>query len=610
MSKTALALLALIIGLGAGLYLSDTLQLTRHGLEYRAVQQFPDGAIYAGKLDEDGLASGDGTLEWPNGNRYRGAFARGMMNGRGTLTTAEGFRYQGDFVDGAGTGQAVIDYLDGSHYAGQVENSVQHGFGELTFTEGGSYRGQFRRGNIDGAGTWEQPGAWVYRGQLRAGRFHGRGEVRYDNGDRYIGEFRRGAYQGNGVFIAADHTRYEGDFVDDRFTGKGTITFSDGGRHVGEFEDWQPNGEGIYTDADGNQYRGVFSHGSLSGTGEFIGADGEHYKGGFEYGRYSGNGELWMPNGDYYKGEFRYGAKHGRGQLTRANPDAEVRTINGTWENNRLVAAEGNIAIHTPEQLAEQALYQQGDALQRAIAAVAEGDDARIDLFTLGIGAFGAEEVFNREINYIADDFAQRFGNKAHSIFLSNTRRHPGERPLATITSIEQSLNALAQKMNRDQDILFLYVTSHGSRNKTIAINQPGLKLPDLEATQLRKLLDKSGIKWRVIVLSACFSGGFIPDLQSDNTLVITAAAADRSSFGCADLNDFTYFGEAYFKESLPETGDFVEAFKRATTLISEWEQAEDKKPSNPQLVSGKAIADQLRAWRTQTASHLPDQKL
>ena len=43
--------------------------------------------------------------------------------------------------------------------------------------------------------------------------------------------------------------------------------------------------------------------------------------------------------------------------------------------------------------------------------------------------------------------------------------------------------------------------------------------------------------------------------------MVITAARADRTSFGCADENDFTYFGRAFFNEALPASGSFFEAF-------------------------------------------------
>ncbi len=154
--------------------------------------------------------------------------------------------------------------------------------------------------------------------------------------------------------------------------------------------------------------------------------------------------------------------------------------------------------------------------------------------------------------------------------------------------------------MNPDEDILFLYITSHGSADQTIAFDQPGLSLTDLEADHLRSLLDEAAIKWRVIVLSACYSGGFIDSLKNDNTLIMTAAAADKTSFGCADNRDFTYFGEAFFKESLPQSDDFVDAFSKAQALIKEWEAREEKAHSDPQIARGEAILEQLKKWQPQ----------
>ena len=48
----------------------------------------------------------------------------------------------------------------------------------------------------------------------------------------------------------------------------------------------------------------------------------------------------------------------------------------------------------------------------------------------------------------------------------------------------------------------------------------------------LRETLDKSGIRWRVIVISACYSGSFIPAFTVSDTLIITASAADKTSLG------------------------------------------------------------------------------
>lgn len=338
-----------------------------------------------------------------------------------------------------------------------------------------------------------------------------------------------------------------------------------------------------------------------TGRGEITWPNGDYYSGEFQQGMMHGEGKLVYANGDWYEGAFRYGEKHGKGNW---HSNSDGTHYSGEWDNGQLIAARGDLTIYSPAELAEHALYQHQQQLNAALDRLQAGDDQRIELFTLAAGTFGSEEVFRREIQFIESDFPERFNNPQHSVFLSNTRRSLDGHPLATLTSLEKSLQALAAHMNLQQDILFLYLTSHGNQDQTLAIEQPGLQLPDLSAQRLRELLDNSGIQWRVIVISACYSGGFIDALQNDNSLIITAAAADKTSFGCDDNNDFTYFGEAFFKEALPKADSFTTAFLDAQQLIQEWEARDNIPFSEPQMVAGDNILQQLKMWREQPTSH------
>lgn len=75
------------------------------------------------------------------------------------------------------------------------------------------------------------------------------------------------------------------------------------------------------------------------------------------------------------------------------------------------------------------------------------------------------------------------------------------------------------------------------------------------------------------MVISACYSGGFIPFLEDENTLIMTVEAYNRTSFGCSDDAEITYFGRAFFKESLLESASFEAAFVKAKCLIYEWKK-------------------------------------
>lgn len=105
------------------------------------------------------------------------------------------------------------------------------------------------------------------------------------------------------------------------------------------------------------------------------------------------------------------------------------------------------------------------------------------------------------------------------------------------------------------------------------------------------ELLRESGIHQKVVFVSDCYSDGFIDSMKDDLTLVITAARRDRRSFGCADENDFTYFGRAFFKEALHSSKSFAQAFENASSLVDEWERADAAKSSKPAAVDHHSLS-------------------
>ena len=189
------------------------------------------------------------------------------------------------------------------------------------------------------------------------------------------------------------------------------------------------------------------------------------------------------------------------------------------------------------------------------------------------------------------------------SVALINSKSTYREYPLATTTSIKKTLAQISERMDPDNDILFIYMTSHGSSKFEFSLKQSGLRLPDLSADTLANMLNELPIRWKVIVVSACYSGGFIPPLKSDGTLIITAAAAGKTSFGCSDEAEFTYFGEAYFKDAFSQSNDFVVAFNNALEIVKEKEKAEGYEHSRPQIHKPQSIQDQLSRWYSERSN-------
>ena len=189
----------------------------------------------------------------------------------------------------------------------------------------------------------------------------------------------------------------------------------------------------------------------------------------------------------------------------------------------------------------------------------------------------------------------QRFDADGRSLLLVNNASTVLQLPLATQTNLRRALRGIGQRIDREEDVVVLYLTSHGSRTHELAVNFWPLELDAVTPTSLKAMLDDAGIKWRVVIVSACYSGGYIDPLKGDTTLVMSASDATHASFGCGSDSAFTYFGRALFDEELRRTHSFSEAFERARVSIRARENNLQEDYSNPQMAMGAAIADKLR---------------
>jgi hypothetical protein len=255
-------------------------------------------------------------------------------------------------------------------------------------------------------------------------------------------------------------------------------------------------------------------------------------------------------------------------------------------------------SVAAPRQRIDaQAIHaRQPQLLKETLAKIKPTARDRPQLYFVGVAGFGSQAVFMREVRAVRELFDRRFGTLGRSIALINHESTLHDVPLATIVNLEHVLLHLGQRvMDADRDTLFLFMTSHGEAGE-FAIQMPRIALAQLTPVRLKLMLDRSGIRNRVIVISACHSGSFISALADAHTLVMTAARADRSSFGCEDQRRWTYFGDAYFNRALREESSFTRAFANAKRTIRLWEAAERLKPSLPQIAGGEALGPALAA--------------
>lgn len=168
--------------------------------------------------------------------------------------------------------------------------------------------------------------------------------------------------------------------------------------------------------------------------------------------------------------------------------------------------------------------------------------------------------------------------------------------PMATSRSIASAISAIGQKMEINDDVLFMYLTSHGAASHDFYLNHDSIRLPAISPKELKMMLDTSKVKWRVIMVSACYSGGFIAELEDEHTLVMTAADEKSQSFGCSEESEMTYFGKAFFREIFSNNDgiDLVSAFSQAKDIILEWEKNQELDASNPMISAPQAIVKKM----------------
>lgn len=282
-------------------------------------------------------------------------------------------------------------------------------------------------------------------------------------------------------------------------------------------------------------------------------------------------------------------------------------SIAGSWAYYQLPWMQdraSNFTAQAPQAspASEDVLFALPQQLQAALDRVRPGTRGKTDLFLIAFGGDASQNVFVREVNAVEQLFASRFDAEGRTIKLINNRGTISEHPIANVTTLSAALKRVAAQMNGDEDVLALFMTSHGSEKHEFTLSHYPLQFNKLDPAKLRAVLDESGIKHRIVVVSACFSGGFIDALKDDHTLVITAARHDRQSFGCSNEADWTYFGNAYFNQALRSTHDFIAAFDTAKQAVADREKKDGYEPSEPQIAIGEAIKPKLAELAKQLA--------
>lgn len=291
--------------------------------------------------------------------------------------------------------------------------------------------------------------------------------------------------------------------------------------------------------------------------------------------------------------------------------EPDVQALADASAETAAAADEAQAPEPVPLALTQAMFEEQQTLWQQQVDALAPERPGVVDVYGLVFAPYADENVFRRESTMVSSLLEERFDAQGRVLHLLNHAETADTHAWATPENLQRAIAALAARMDREHDLLVVYLTSHGARDHALAASHWPLQVAPATPEMLRAALDAAGIRNRVIAVSACYSGGWIEPLATDSTLIMTAADATHTSYGCGRLSELTFFGRAVFHEQLRQTHSFTEAFAKAVPLIQQREVEAGKADgfSNPQIRVGKQITPVLQALeqRLQTATVEPE---
>ena len=233
--------------------------------------------------------------------------------------------------------------------------------------------------------------------------------------------------------------------------------------------------------------------------------------------------------------------------------------------------------------------------IQAAIRSLKPQRKNVVDAYVIVV-ALDSDPVFNREAREAGRVLSRRFGADGRTIVLAADEGAAKAGAPGSINHLAIALAATAEVMDRNEDVLVLYSTSHGHPAGGLVYKDVARGLGALPPPKLAQLIDAPGFKNRLLILQACYSGQFVGPLSTDRTIIATASSADRPSFGCSAGNDWTLYGYALVNLAMREPQPLEAQFRKAAEIVAEAEQEAGLPPSNPQLSIGGATAGWLKA--------------
>ena len=272
----------------------------------------------------------------------------------------------------------------------------------------------------------------------------------------------------------------------------------------------------------------------------------------------------------------------------------------GTGQNERQI--QGSLMLGPELQRAQspRAMLAERRKLDAALAALQPQRRGIVDAYVVAI-ALDSDPVFSREAREAGRVLARRYDAAGRSLTLAGPDGRTAELPRGSLESLTLALARVGELIDPAEDVLVLFATSHGAPDG-LAYHYGDTGFGVLSPYRLASVLGELRVHRRIVVLNACYSGVFVPYLATRDSAVLTAAAADRTSFGCAAENDWTFFGDALVNNALRKPAALATAAAEAQRLVAAWEGQGAIEESLPQV----HIGDGAAAWLPALEGRMP----
>ncbi|MEL7219266.1 MAG: C13 family peptidase [Pseudomonadota bacterium] len=275
-------------------------------------------------------------------------------------------------------------------------------------------------------------------------------------------------------------------------------------------------------------------------------------------------------------------------------------SINSAIFARLMISASLALGPQLQRGLSASEILDQRRRLDAELAKLQPQRPGTVDAYVLTI-ALDSDPVFAREARESGRVLARRYDGAGRTLTLAGPDGQRNDLPQGSIDALIISLAKIAELMDTEEDVLVMYSTSHGL-DLGLAYHYGDTGYGILSPERFGSVLEELGIKNRLLILSACFSGVFVPELASPDTAILTAAAGNRTSFGCEAENDWTFFGDAMINNALRKPQSLSDAAQEAGRSVAQWESERRLLASLPQT----SIGDGALGWLADLESRMP----